>query len=212
MRLWASANTLASAGLAALVTSVTPEDVGAATVPIGGVKTEVEVTAPLGDLGLTASPFGTATASGAVFTFPITGGTIDTATGTLNVRHDGSGVALTAPGTPLSAFVGNFVIDAAPDLTGSVFGSAAAFGFGALDDVPLFELAGLQALGVELRITSALAGVLSGYFGAPDLTGEVFGYARPDVAPVPLPAAGFLLLGGMAALGAVRMRRRRAIA
>jgi hypothetical protein len=198
---------------AALLGGLIIADRGAAApVPIGGIKTEVEVTADLGGLGLTPAPFGTATASGAVFTFPITGGTIDTHTGALNIRHDGSGVALTAAGTPKSAFVGNFVIDAAPDLTGTVFGSAAAFGFGALDDVPLFELAGLQPLGVELRITSALAGVLTGYFEAPDLTGAVFGYARPDVAPVPLPAAGLLMLGGVAALGALGLRRRRAAA
>jgi hypothetical protein len=201
------------AGAATLALGLVAAERGlAATIPIGGGVTEVEVTAPLSALGLVAAPFGTATAAGAVFSFPVTGGTIDSHTGALRIRHDGSGVALTAPGTTKSAFVGNFVIDAAPDLTGSVTGSAAAFGFGALDDVPLFELAGPQSLGVELRITSALAGVLSSYFGAPDLTDAVFGYARPEVTPVPLPAGLALTLGGVAALGAVGLRRRRAAA
>lgn len=174
----------------------------AATVGIAGGRTAVEVTAPLGALGLTAAPFGSATASGAVFTFPITGGSIDTDTGAAVIRHDGSGVSLTAGAK--SAFVGNFVIDTG---LGQVLGDAAAFGFGAVSGVALFDLAAGETRGVPLLISQDLAGILDGYFGAAGLEGATFGYARPEIAPVPLPAGVFLILGAVAALGVAGRRR-----
>jgi hypothetical protein len=176
----------------------------AASLPIIGVKTDVEVTAPLGALGLTPAPFGSATAVGAIFTFPVTGGSVDSLSGAALIEHAGSGVALTA-GTQ-SAFVGNFLIDTA---AGSVFADGAALGLPGFLNAPIFNLGtGTELPGVELIITSTLASVLTAVFGAPDLTGVTFGYARPDVAVVPVPAAGLLLLSGMGALGAVRLRRR----
>lgn len=178
----------------------------AASLPIIGVKTEVEVTAPLGALGLTPAPFGSATAIGAIFTFPVTGGTLDSLTGVALVEHDGSGVALTA-GTQ-SAFVGNFLIDTA---AASVFADGAALGAPGFLDAPIFTFGtGTELPGVELLISPTLASVLTAVFGAPDLTGVTFGYARPDVAVVPVPAAGLLLLSAVGGLGIAGARRRTA--
>jgi len=178
----------------------------AATLPIIGNFTEVEVTADLAGLGLTPAPFGSATASGAVFTFPVTGGSLDSISGDALVEHNGSGVALTA-GT-LSAFVGNFLIDTA---AATVFGDGAVLGGEGFSGAPLFTFGTGEALpGVELLISPALAGALSAIFGAPDLTGATFGYARPDLAVVPVPAAGLLLLSALGALGALRRRQLKA--
>lgn len=177
----------------------------AVTLPLIGVATEVEVTADLAGLGLTPAPFGSASATGAIFTFPVTGGTLDTITGNALVEHNGSGVALTAGA--ISAFVGNFLIDTS---VATVFGDGAVLGGAGFLGAPLFTFGEGTALpGIELLITDTLAGVLSGVFGAPDLTGATFGYARPDLAAVPLPAAGWLLLTGLGALGARSLRRRR---
>jgi hypothetical protein len=176
----------------------------AASLPIIGVKTEVEVTAPLGALGLTPTPFGSATAVGAIFTFPVTGGSVDSLSGNALIEHAGSGVALTAGSQ--SAFVGNFLIDTA---AGLVFADGAALGAPGFLNAPIFSLGtGTELPGVELIITSTLAGVLSAVFGAPDLTGATFGYARPDVSVVPVPAAGLLLLSAIGGLGMTRLRRR----
>jgi hypothetical protein len=178
----------------------------AASLPVIGVKTEVEVTAPLGALGLTPAPFGSATAIGAIFTFPVTGGSVDSLSGAALIEHAGSGVALTA-GTQ-SAFVGNFLIDTA---AGAVFADGAALGAPGFLGAPIFTLGTGNALpGVELLIAPTLASVLSAVFGAPDLTGVTFGYARPDVAVVPVPAAGLLLLSAVGGLGVAGARRRKA--
>lgn len=176
-----------------------------AILPLVGVATDVEVTADLAGLGLTPAPFGSATATGAIFTFPVTGGTLDSISGAALIEHNGSGVALTAGA--ISAFIGNFLIDTS---AATVFGDGAVLGGAGFLGAPLFTFGDGSALpGIELLITGTLAGVLSGVFGAPDLTGATFGYARPDLAAVPIPAAGWLLLTGLGALGARSLRRRR---
>jgi hypothetical protein len=180
----------------------------AATLPLVGNQTEVEVTAPLAALGLGGAPFGTATVdvSGAnpIFTFPVTGGTLDTASGDARVEHQGSGVTLSALADPtVSATVGNFFIDTiALQVSGDVLGGASG--------VPFFDLGAATTSGVELFITAELAGALTGVFGADNLTGAQFGFARPDLAPIPLPAGVWLMIAGLAAFGAVRARGRRA--
>jgi hypothetical protein len=135
----------------------------AATLPIVGNSTSVTVTAPLGDLGLTGAPLGTATVEIVdglpVFSFPVTGGTFD---GTdLLVEHDGSGVIL-SDGTT-SAFVQNFLIDTA---AGSVFGGYGLVGSDPLGTAPLFTLDVENAGegGIPLLITTELAGVLAAVF------------------------------------------------
>ena len=148
----------------------------AATVGIAGVETKVTVTAPLGALGLSGAPFGTATAdvSGAnpVFTFPITGGTIDSHTDTALIEHQGSGVTLSAlADSTKSATVGNFLINTG---TGTVSGGIidAGTGMEVASGVTFFDIASSgDPRGVELLISTALAGALTDVFGAPDLEG-----------------------------------------
>lgn len=161
------------------------------------------VTADLGGLGLTGAPTGTATVdivSGLpAFTFGITGGEVLT-DGNALIEHDGSGVSLTA-GT-LSANVGDFLIDtAAANVTGTLNGT--------LTGVEFFNFGTSGANGVQLLISTTLAGALTDVFGAPDLSGAEFGFAVPAPAVVPLPAGGVLLLTGLGAL-ALRSRKKAA--
>ncbi len=202
----------AVATIALALFTVFASGASAATVALGGVETRVTVTAPLGALGLSGAPFGTATVATVdgrpVFTFPITGGTLDTATGQALIEHDGSGVTLAAG--PVSATVGNFLIDTASalvrgDLIDIVTGTSVASG------LELFTFGTDTTLpGVELLISGTLAGALTATFGADDLTGAQFGFAEPNVAPVPVPAAGVLLLGGLGLMGVLRARRKTA--
>lgn len=182
----------------------------ASAVPIVGGKTTVEVTAPLDVLGLGGAPFGSATAEGAVFTFPITGG--EAGDGASIIEHEGSGVTLFALADPsVEATVGDFVIDTAEE---TVFGDVVGGG----EDLALFDFGEAGAAGVPLLISETLAGALTGVFGADDLTGAEFGLANPALevgpdtpatpAPIPLPAAMPLLAAGLLGLGAVARRRR----
>lgn len=171
--------------------------------PIVGGETTVEVTADLTGLGLAGAPFGSATADGAVFTFPITGGEADDAGAV--IEHEGSGVTLSAlADASIAATVGNFVVDTtAAGITGDIIGGA--------EDVPFFDFGTVDDDGIDLTITTELAGALTAVFGAPDLAGAVFGVANTapvveDVAPIPLPAALPLLA---AALGGLALFRRR---
>lgn len=180
---------------------------GAATVGIVGGQTDVTVTADLAALGLSGAPAGTASVAVVggltVFSFPITGGAafMD---GNALVEHDGSGVTLSAGSVAVT--ISNFLIDtAAMIVSGDIFGGPT--------DVTFFDFGAETALsGVELEISSDLAGALTASFGAPDLTGATFGYAVPSpvtgVAPVPLPAGLPLLAAAM--LGLVALRRRAA--
>lgn len=165
-------------------------------------ETTVEVTADLTGLGLGGSPFGTATASGAVFTFPITGGTENQ--GDLRILHDGSGVTLFTLDAmdTTEVTVGNFVIDTS---AATVFGDV----IGGPTDLDLFAF-GTASGGIGLDITATLAGALTSTFGAPDLTGVQFGIANtsPITAPVPLPASMVLLAAGLAAIPLVRSGRK----
>jgi hypothetical protein len=177
----------------------------AAVVDLIGGTTEVLVTADLAALSLAGAPTGTATVeiSGGLplFGFGITGGTLDQATGAALIEHDGSGVSLSAG--MVSATVGNFLIDTmAMTVSGTVNGT--------LDDVPLFTFGtGTEFAGVQLLISGALAGALSSTFGVADLTGAEFAYAvpGPEVAPVPLPAGGLLLIGAFGGLAFASRKR-----
>jgi glycerophosphoryl diester phosphodiesterase len=189
-----------TASLGAILLLSAPDTSEAATIGIAptGVTT-VEVTAPLGALGLSGVPFGTATASGAVFSFPITGGTIDTGTGNALIEHEGSGVTLSNGSVNVS--VGNFLIDT---MMGTVSGNV----IGAPGSVTFFTFGAPGATGIPLLISSELAGKLQSIFtGAPNLTDAPFGLANTSPTPVPVPAALPLLLAGLGGLALMRRKR-----
>jgi len=199
---------LKAGGVASALFAATTLSTGAAhAVAVTGGTTAVTVTADLAGLKLTPGLEGTATAEVndgllTVF-FPITGGSTGPA-GNASIEHDGSGVSLTAEdGT--TASVGNFVIKTSAS---TVFGDL--FGVTTGSPLPFFTFGEDTELdGTELEFSSTLAGALTDVFGAPNLTGETFGYAvvSPTLAPVPLPAGALLLIGGLGMLGMVRRRR-----
>ena len=125
-------------------------------------------------LGLTPSAIkpGVIAASGGVVTatFPIT----DIETGV--IKHAG-GIALTsADGTKLSLTrytIKGATLTARAALNGKRLGRIPLFG---LTNVKTFT-SGSCAVTADLRFTSAAAGALTAVFGAPDLTGVLFGSA-----------------------------------
>lgn len=189
-------------GLVVAATLAAASAAGAATIAPMGVTT-VEVTAPLGELGLGAAPTGTATvdASGPnpALAFPITGGTASE--DGLTILHDGSGVELFAlADATVSATVGNFVIDtAAGTVAGDVNGAPGGV---------LFDFGAVTEAGIELTIATLLSDSLTAVFGAPPLEGATFGTATTEAAVVPIPAALPLLGAGLAILGMLARRRR----
>ena len=136
-------------------------------------------------LKLTPGPVGSAKISGAVATFPITGGNVTYyAPGTVTpyvqglINHDGSGLSLTSGGTKVE--LTNFVVDPAKSvLTGKV----TANGKVAVESAPLFFLDGrtlkpLQAgtdgtavlEGTTVSLTKEAAALLDTTFGTTALT------------------------------------------
>jgi len=195
----------ASALLAAGLLSAPASAVPIAATGTTDVTVSETVLAFLGDNGITPSPIAPATAAGATFSFPITGGDTDP----LVINHSG-GLSLAAGAAFLEA--SDFVIDAG---AGTVFGSAVGSALGT-DPVfaDLFTLDGVAVtdgvISADLLITAKLNEVLGLTFVGEDsltLTGEVFGTASTSPAPVPLPAGALLLIGGLGMLGMVRRRR-----
>ena len=135
--------------------------------------TSLEVTAPLGDLGLTAAPLMPARAKGAVFSFPITT-KLKKAGRTGRIAHTG-GIVLRGGGKTLR--LRNFLIRLdRGDLTAQVDGGA---------HVPIVTLEIPEgttlkpgAVGpVVAKLTPEAAGALTQRFGAADLTGAELGRA-----------------------------------
>ena len=205
-----TAATLTLAGAASAQNAPEGADEEGPVAIVGGATT-VEVTAPLGGLGLAAAPFGSATADGATYAFPITGG--QTGMDGLLVEHEGSGVTLSALADPSTAVtVGNFVVDLTVDtpeegLLGDVIGGA--------EGLPLFDFGEATEVGLPLLVSGTLAGALTDVFGASDLTGAEFGVASTapvfedaaTPAPIPVPASLPLLAAGLIGLGLVARRR-----
>ena len=149
----------ASALLAAGLLSAPASAVPIAATGTTDVTVSDTVLAFLGDNGITPSPILPATAAGATFSFPITGGDTDP----LVINHSG-GLSLAAGAAFLEA--SDFVIDAG---AGTVFGSAVGSALGTEPlFVDLFELSGVAVtdgvISADLLITSTLNGALGATF------------------------------------------------
>jgi hypothetical protein len=189
--------------------------VQAQALPITGGLTSVTLTAApsLASLGLTVAPLGSALVSPGstgipIAYFPVTGGSIDTVTFAGSIEHAGSGLSLSNATTTIN--LTSFVIDTVGlQLTGDV-----AFGTTALSDVPLFNIgfSGVATSPFSLTLTAAAAGALTAVLGVPDLTGVVLGTANtiPITSAIPEPSTYAAMLGGLALMGMVLSRRRRA--
>lgn len=176
----------------------------AATIIGGGTQVTLTAADTLTGLGLSFTPFGTASLlpsdDDPIVSFLITGGSRDDTTGELLIEHDGSGLEFTAGGKSLR--IGDFLIDTA---AGLVSGSAIANG-SALGVVPLFELGS----GLTLLLTDEAAGAFTTVFGAPNLSGATIGTAVTVpvfAAAIPEPAAWTLMIGGFALAGTAIRRR-----
>jgi hypothetical protein len=152
--------------------------------------------------GLVPSAIAPATLSGAVASFPITGGS--TSAGNAIIDHSG-GLTFTKGATFLS--IGNFVIDTAnSDVTGFAMNSSG------LDvaSAPLFTIGS----GLTLALTGTAAGAISATFFNGDsgitqtLTGFKVGVADPQPTAI-TPEPGSLLLMGTGLLGVASVGYRR---
>lgn len=188
----------------------------AQSLPIVGGTTSVSlVSAPtLSAAGLSVGGLGSAQLSPGsdgipLAYFPVTGGTLNTATFAGTIQHAGSGLSLSTAAATVN--LSNFVIDTGAGLlSGNV-----AVGGTALGVVPLFSLgsSGIATAPFSLSLTSAAAGALSSVFGIPNLTGALIGNANtiPITAAVPEPATYLSLAAGLGLL-ALTLRRRRGLA
>ena len=201
------------AAAAVLMAGVLATSAQAQALPITGGVTSVSLTsAPtLTSVGLSVGILGSAqfspgSAGTPLVYFPVTGGSLNTATFAGSIEHAGSGLSLSSGGTTLN--LTDFVIDTtALTLTGQ-----AAVGGTALGAVPLFNLSfGSNAVSpFNLALTGAAAGALTALFGLPDLTGFTLGTANtiPITSAVPEPATYAAMLAGLAMISLVLARRR----
>ena len=143
--------------------------------------------------------------------FPITGGSLDTASpGTFGqIEHQGTGLSFSMGAATLS--FSDFVIDTVGLQISAVLASAG----NASAVIPLFTFSGSgnAAAPLLLALTASAAGAFTSVLGAPDLTGFNVGLANsvPITAAVPEPATLTAMLGGLGLL-AWRVGRRRALA
>ena len=173
-------------------------------------ETVVNPTAPLGALGLSATPIGDAEINGSgYFSFPVTGGELNGLAG--DIEHDNSGLELSDGSTAVQ--LENFVIDtvnmqvnADVSLNGAFQTNTAILSFdvSTLPDInDLFDLSNPM---LSLVFTDGAADLLESVYSLnAQLNGVEFGLAA--TAPeVPIPGAIGLFLAGAAALNFMRRR------
>ncbi len=175
----------------------------ASTVDLAGDFTAVELISfeLLNGLGLSVGPTGLATVdnsgSNPIFTFPVTGGTLDTVTGAALIEHDGSGLSITDGADTLT--LENFFIDTD---AGEMYGDVGINGTDA-GNALLFTLSGSNTL----LLSQPAADVLNDLFDTKLKKREKFGRATIKLTPVPVPAALPLLLSAIVGLGFLSRRR-----
>lgn len=191
----------------------------AAPQPILGDVTVVNPTiAPtLTSLGITPAPLGSATINAnSFFQFPITGGELDGLAGT--ILHEGSGVGLSTAST--NVLLQNFIIDTVQqlilaDVTLNGMAVASDLGILSFDVSTLADVSDLFDLdnpALALFLTDAAADFLESAFSlTAQLNGAQFGLAATDPQAVPLPAAAWLFIAGIAGLFASRKSRAKAV-
>ncbi len=202
---------LAAAAAATCTLLATPAF--AQSLPIVGGITSVTLTSAsaLAGLGLGVGGLGSAIISpGSTGTplayFPVTGGSINTASFAGSIQHAGSGLSLSSASATVN--LTNFVIDT----VGGTLSGNVAVGGSSLGVVPLFNLgsSGVAVAPFSLSLTSAAAGALTQVFGVPNLTGFLVGNANTiPVTVVPEPATVLTMLAGLGLIG-VMLRRRQA--
>jgi hypothetical protein len=180
----------------------------------GGITSVALVSAPvLTGAGLAVGGLGSAQLSPGstgipLAYFPVTGGSINTASFAGSIQHDGSGLSLTS--SSASVDLTNFVIDT---VSGLLSGNVATGG-SSLGVVPLFNIgaSGVASAPFSLTLTAAAAGALSTVFGIPNLTGALIGNANtvPITTAVPEPKTVLSMLAGLGLIGWSLRRRRSA--
>lgn len=185
----------------------------AAPLPVTGGTTAVKlVSAPtLTAAGVTVSGLGTVSLSPGsdglpLAYFPITGGSLDTASFAGTIAHNGSGLRLTTSTGAIN--LTDFLINTTTlSLTGNV-----RFGTTALAGVPLFDLSfGTNPIfPFNLKLTATAAGALSTVLGVPNLTGATIGIANtlPITSAVPEASTVASMLAGLGVMGLVLGARR----
>ena len=185
-------------GLVAMLVLLCAPAANATSLSIIGGVTDVKLTSLdlFNTLGLDLMLVGSATISGSVVTFPITGGSVDTETGFALIEHDGSGIGISDGTTDV--MLTDFLIDTENALLSGV----AAVDGSVLGVVPIFDISAT----LRLTLTPTAAGALSDAFKLTIPAGTEIGVASVRPKTVPLPGAVWLMISGMFVLSRLRKR------
>ncbi len=152
--------------------------------------------------GVTLGLLGNASLSGLTATFPITGGSIDTAAMAATINHQGSGLSFTnAMGT---LDLENFMVNVNLASSTGVLSGDAVFGGATAAGVPLFDIGS----GLALTLTSEAAAALASDLGLPNLTGAPVGTASTSPVTSPEPANLGLTALALIAIGRFTLKSR----